>query len=233
MDTPDAFVDRLSDYLDGEDLDASARAAIEAHLATCASCRTTLAELRLVAARAASLPLDNPPAGHLWKGIEERLGLRSVLPFVKSVPRRFSFTLPQLVAASLALMVSSGGVVWMMRLGDPKAGLLPVGAEAPVVEEAPAVTPANFADSHYDQAIDDLEKTLDANRSRLDPETIRVLEANLAAIDDAINQSRKALRNDPASLYLNSHFAEARSRKLALLRRASALAMAGEASGGS
>jgi anti-sigma factor RsiW len=227
MDTHDPFVDRLSDYLDGEDLDASERAAIDAHLATCASCRTTLAELRQVAARAASLPLDNRPAHDLWTGIEARLGSRSVLPFVKAIPRRFSFTLPQLVAASLALMVSSGGVVWMMRLGDPNASLQPIHAE---VEETPAV---NLVDSHYDQAIDDLEKTLEANRSRLDPETIRVLEINLAAIDEAINQSRKALRNDPANLYLNSHFAEARNRKLALLRRASALAMAADTSGGS
>jgi anti-sigma factor RsiW len=228
MDTKDAFVDRLSDYLDAEDLDASERAAIEAHLASCASCRTTLAELRQVAVRAASLPVDNPPANALWTGIAARLGSRSVLPFAKSIPRRFSFTLPQLVAASLALMVSSGGVVWMMRLNDPKASLPPVRAE---FEERPTV---NVVDASYDQAIDDLEKTLEANRSRLDPETIRVLEANLTAIDEAINQARKALRSDPANLYLNSHFAETRNRKLALLRRASALAMgAGDVSGGS
>jgi anti-sigma factor RsiW len=228
MDTNDPFVERLSDYLDDEDLDASERATIEAHLASCASCRTTLAELRQVATRAAALPVDNPPANELWTAIAARLGSGSVLPFAKSRPRRFSFTLPQLVAASLALIVSSGGVVWMIRLGDPKASLPPVRAE---VTEAPI---ANVVDTRYDQAIDDLEKTLEANRSRLDPETVRVLEANLTAIDEAINQARKALRSDPANLYLNSHFAETRNRKLALLRRASALAMAAaDRSGGS
>ena len=52
-------------------------------------------------------------------------------------------------------------------------------------------------------------------------------------IDQAIEQSRKALRADPANVYLNSHFAASRNRKLALLRRASALAMAQDSAGGS
>ncbi len=51
MATEDLFTDRLSDYLDGEELSATERAAIEAHLATCGACRTTLAELEAVAAR--------------------------------------------------------------------------------------------------------------------------------------------------------------------------------------
>ena len=70
-------------------------------------------------------------------------------------------------------------------------------------------------------------------RSRLDPETVRILEDNLHTIDQAIDQARKALRNDPANAYLNNHFAASRNRKLALLRRASALAMAVEPTGGS
>ena len=56
MITEDAYTDRLSDYLDGEDLSARDRAEIDAHLETCSRCQTTLAELKEVAARAASLP---------------------------------------------------------------------------------------------------------------------------------------------------------------------------------
>ena len=70
-----------------------------------------------------------------------------------------------------------------------------------------------------------------AGRNRLDPETVRIIEDNLLSIDQAIEQSRKALRADPANVYLNSHFAASRNRKLALLRRATALAMARDASG--
>jgi len=241
MGTEDTFTDRLSDYLDGEDLSVADRAAIEAHLSTCVSCRTTLADLRDVATRAASLP-DMPPPTDLWPGVAERLTpSTSVLPFARPQHRRFSFTLPQLVAAGLALMVLSGSLVWVARLGDPRASLPPVGARVEDVarvedeEVAPSIapSPAAFADSNYDQAVADLEKMLEAGRNQLDAETVRILEDNLRTIDQAIEQSRKALRADPANVYLNNHFAASRNRKLALLRRASALAMPQDSAGGS
>jgi tetratricopeptide (TPR) repeat protein len=228
MGIEDAFTDRLSEYLDDEEMSASDRMAIEAHLAGCASCRSTLAELRAVTAHATSLP-DAPPSTDLWPGIAARLDAPStVRAFVSATPaRRFSFTMPQLVAAGLALMVLSGGMVWVSRLGDPRTNLPPLAAQV----EEPQVVPANFADSHYDQAISDLEKTLEEGRNRLDPETVRILEQNLNAIDVAIAQARKALRADPENIYLNNHFAESRQRKLSLLRRASALATATETGG--
>jgi tetratricopeptide (TPR) repeat protein len=232
MSTQDVFTDRLSEYLDNEDMSAGDRSAIEAHLTTCAECRATLAELRAVAAVAASLP-DMPPSRDLWAGVANRLqAYSSVVPFRKAEARRFSFTLPQLVAAGFALMVLSGGIVWVSRSGDPRASLPPVVAtkETPAPPEE-LIAPASFADSQFDQAVADLERALAENRSRLDPETVRILEENLQSIDQAIEQSRKALRADPANVYLNNHFAESRNRKLALLRRASALALAHDGSG--
>jgi hypothetical protein len=240
-DTHDAFIDRLSDYLDDEDLSPSERAVIDAHLATCRECRATLAELREVAMRARSLP-DAAPAANLWPGISERLTPQaSVVPFVKTSSRRFSFTMPQLVAAGLALMVLSGGLVWIIRLEDPRTNLPAAVAQVPPESSAEGDQPdaalapsrVRFGDADYDQAVADLEKALDAGRSRLDPETVSILEDNLRTIDQAIDQARKALRNDPANAYLNNHFAASRNRKLALLRRASALAMAAETTGGS
>jgi tetratricopeptide (TPR) repeat protein len=157
------------------------------------------------------------------------------VPFGRLERRRFSFTVPQLVAAGLALMVLSGGIVWIARLGDPRTSLPPavaqVEVEAPVIDASPVRL--RLGDADYDQAVADLEKALDAGRSRLDPETVRILEDNLRTIDQAIDQARKALRADPANAYLNNHFAASRNRKLALLRRASALAMAADTTGGS
>jgi tetratricopeptide (TPR) repeat protein len=243
--THDQVIDRLSEYvddadgLDGEGLGAAERTAIEAHLATCAECRTALSEIRAVVRLAANLP-DTRPDANLWPGISTRLERPAVVPFTRTLSKRFSFTLPQLVAASLALMVLSGGMVWIARLGDPRATLPPAIAtdkkpDPPATADAApadAITDVSFADAQYDAAVSDLEKALQVGRSRLDPETVRILEENLASIDLAIEQSRKALRNDPANVYLNNHFAASRNRKLALLRRASALAMAQETSGG-
>ena len=233
--TDDLYTPQLSEYLDGE-LDPAGRAEVERHLLSCGGCRTTLAELRQVVDRARTLA-DRPPAGDLWPGIAARLDTGTpagdgqargrLHPFRDAVRRRFSFTLPQLAAAGIALMVLSGGMVWMAQSGDPRADFPAIDARADAGRGDARVAPALFADADYDQAITDLEQILENGRSRLEPETIRVLEDNLRAIDQAIDQSRRALAGDPANTYLNSHLASARQRKLALLRRATGFASAG------
>jgi hypothetical protein len=207
----DEWNDRLSEYIDGE-LEPAERLALETHLAACTECRQDLASLRAVVVRAGSLS-DAPPSSDLWPGVASRIGARPA-QHATLTTRRFAFTLPQLVAASLALIVASGGMVWLARMGGPTTDFPPVMGE---------VRPANFGDAAYDEAVTDLQETLEAGRRRLDPETIRVLEANLDAIDRAIAQCREALEADPSSVYLNTYLAETRRRKLELLRRATAL----------
>jgi anti-sigma factor RsiW len=224
--TTDAFTDRLSDYIDDE-VSGAERVAIETHVAACAECRMVLGELRRVVEHAAALA-DAPPDRDLWPAIAARVSAppapwRGTLLFRRLVSaRRFSFTLPQLAAASLAIMLLSGGVVWMAQSGDPRADFEPLSADTNAA--APRAAVVNASDVQYDEAVADLEQTLEAGRTRLDPATVRILEENLASIDRAIDQSRRALAADPANVYLNRHLADARQRKLSLLRRASALA---------
>jgi anti-sigma factor RsiW len=206
---------RLSEYLDDE-LDAAERAAVEAHLQVCEACRTDLRDLAAVVARAGTLP-DTSPARNLWPDVERRIAPPRVLRPSFST-RRFAFTMPQLVAAGLALMIASGGLVWLARLGGDRTDFPAIIGQAP-----PAVRPANFGDAAFDQAVADLQQTLATGRGRLDAQTIRVLESNLESIDRAIMQCREALAADPANGYLNSYLAETRQRKLELLRRATAL----------
>jgi hypothetical protein len=225
--TTDSFTDRLSEYLDGE-LSAPERAALDAHLAQCAGCRATLEELRSVVLDATSLQ-DAPPSRDLWTGVAARIApgsqLRGFLsPFRRAISARLSFTLPQLAAAGLALMVLSGGLVWMARSGDPRADFPPISAH---VSDGPAVSSA-LADPHYDEAIADLERTLESGRTNLDPETMRVVEENLAVIDGAIDECRRALQTEPADVYLITHLADARQRKLALLRSATNIRTSGQ-----
>jgi hypothetical protein len=203
--------DRLSEYIDGE-LAPSERRALEAHLPDCAECRADVDALRAVIARARSLT-DAPPTSDLWPDVATRIGARRAGRTTLAT-RRFAFTLPQLVAASLALIVASGGMVWLARMGGPTTDFPSVLGE---------VRLANFGDAAFDEAVADLQQTLEAGRGRLDPETIRVLETNLEAIDRAIAQCREALEADPSSVYLNTYLAETRRRKLELLRRATAL----------
>jgi hypothetical protein len=224
----DQWTDRLSDYLDGE-LGESERGLLEQHLSECLGCRRTLSELREVVARAGSLE-DREPEADLWPAIAGQIGVRPAPSELKVIDlsahrvskqsRKISFSIPQLAAASIALILLSGSLVWF-ALGRTPA-TLPVAIEAPnpdVVQVS--AEPAALTD--YAEAVRSLELALKQLRNRLDPVTVAVLEENLRAIDAAITEARAALERDPNSLYLNQHLENTMKKKIQLLRRAAAL----------
>jgi hypothetical protein len=219
--TMDAFADRLSEYLDDE-LSPAERAAVDAHLAACPECRSTLAALRTIVADARHLA-DVPPANDLWSGINAQIAARGqrtghVSAFRRAISARLSFTLPQLAAAALALMVLSGTLVWMAKSGDPRADFDPISAET--ASPAASSRRSTLSDVEYQAAIADLERTLAAGRARLDPPTARVVDEELSSLDRSIDQSRRALEADPGNVDLTSQLAAARQKKVAVLRRA-------------
>ena len=224
-DTHDAWTDRLSEYVDDE-LDAAERAALDVHLQLCAACAGTVAGLRAVRQRAAGLQAP-PPAEDLWPGIAARIAEPRPRVFDLTawrrrdagVPRRWSFTLPQLAAAAAALVLVSSLGLWAALDRRPA----PPGASAP---PAATAVPAALETARYDAAIADLEQVLARHRDELDPATVRVIEQNLRIIDEATAQARQALAADPASPYLNGHLATQLKRKLTLLRQTTAFVAA-------
>ena len=204
----------------------SERAELEAHLRHCVACGAVLADLRRIVVRAHGLE-DREPERDLWPGIAARIGA-SVEPEIVDLRaarerRRWSFSLPQLAAASIALVLASGGAVWILR---PVAGAPGVSVPAPATVEGPGIVlPAStrVPARGYDGAVADLERVLAEGRGRLDTTTVRVIERNLATIDSAIAQAQRAVTADSANAYLNSHLAETMRRKLELLRQAAAL----------
>lgn len=211
----DQWTNRLSEYLDGE-LDKTERSALEAHLATCGHCYATLAELRQVVAQAKALE-DRAPARDLWPNIADaiRQGVVTARPAVRPSARRFSFSIPQLLAASIALALFSGGGVWMAVKPTVTEGVATPRPGAPI-------TPVTWT-SRTDLAVADLQDVLSRNESRLDTATVRIVRENLAVIDRAIADARTALQRDPGNTYLNLHLANTMRRKVELLRRVNAL----------
>ncbi len=224
----DRWTDRLSDYLDDE-LEPSERQELEGHLASCSECADALEGLRRVVARAQALE-DRPPASDLWPGIAQRIGASSdpVVELeahrrrVAASRRRFAFSVPQLVAASIALMVLSGGTAWVLSgSASGRAGEAALATDARPVAATPST---RFAGSDYDAAVSELQGILAERRDLLDAETVRVLEDNLLIIDRAIAQARRALELDPASTYLNEHLVTTMQQKLEFLRQAARMA---------
>jgi hypothetical protein len=79
----------------------------------------------------------------------------------------------------------------------------------------------------YDVTVAELERVLAEGRGQLDSSTVRVLEQNLAIINRAVEQARRAVAADPANPYLRSHLTATMRRKADFLRRATVLASAG------
>ncbi len=220
----DRWMDRLSEYLDG-DLAPGERTALEAHLLECPACRTTMDQLRRVVTRAHAL-VDRPVAGDLWAGIASRIGAASP-PIgdlhARRTRRQMSLSVPQLAAAAVLLLAAGAGVT-ALALQAPKGMPASVATTTPpALRVIPTGLPSK-AEASYDAAVRDLEQTLEAGRSRLSPKTVAVLERNLDRIDVAIEEARAALKADPANAYLNTHLANAMRQKLELLQRASTLA---------
>ena len=216
----------LSAYLD-DDLEATARGAVETHLRDCAACRAVVDDLRRLRDQAAAWPAEATPSHDLWAGIAARLEPRPVATSARVLPwhqRRWSVGIAELAAAAALVAAVTAGLLWRGAPGGaptPDAGPVPVLAQVePVGTPEGAITSVSFADAQFDAAIADLERVVRDQRDQLNPRTVQVLERNLQIIDEAIREARAALENDPANALLNAHLAGARQRKLNLLRQA-------------
>jgi anti-sigma factor RsiW len=227
------WTDRLSEYLDGQLPDQEQRL-MAAHVAACTECARTLDELRAVTLQAQALT-PAAPSADLWRGIADRIaspeGARPVVGQF-GARRRFSFTWVELLAASVLLMLVSGWAA--LRLTNRTATEIrsadiqvrPDGDRGgnQALAALPDVMPATLDDTEYDAAVADLQQALQSGRGQLDPATVKVVEDNLAIIDQAVDEARRALAQEPANPDLNGYLLETRRRKLDLLRHAAALA---------
>jgi len=212
----DPYSEQLSSYLDGE-LELPRRRRLEAHLAGCADCTALLADLRAIVAAAPHYQ-GRAPSRELWHDIAARLDEPAVLPLepprpaARAAGRRFSW--PQLIAASL-LMTALGGAASYLALRPRAPASLAV---QPAGAPSDSVKTVAYAEEQYDAAVRDLERLLDAGRSRLDTATVRTIELSLRKIDVAIAEARAAIQRDSANAYLTRQIAANMRRKLNLLR---------------
>jgi hypothetical protein len=231
--------DRLQDFAEGL-LDPEMELEVRRHLEGCPRCREELERVSSLIDDLGDLPIEAEPSRDLWpqiawrieagrKEMEAEIGRggradqsdvgrapSNLEPLEVRTRARRRITLPawQLLAASITLMIVSGGVVWTFLSARVDAG--PSGY--PLVD-SPAVLAA-WGDAYggYDQALADLEDVLEKGRDLLDPETVRVLEESLQSIDEAIQEATDALAQDPASTVLRRFLADSLRKKMDLLR---------------
>jgi anti-sigma factor RsiW len=195
---------RLDAYARGT-LSAADAAGFEAHLDTCASCEAFLAETELQPAGTQALPKSVEPARDLWPGIQTRLAPRG--------RGRARFALPGwLLAAAAVLLIAVSSAVTALLL-DPSGRR----SAAPL---ASALSPLEV---QYASAAAELSAELNRVRTQLAPATLLIIERNLAVIDSALAESRRALASDPGNATLEGLVIAVWRQKMDFLRRATAL----------
>jgi anti-sigma-K factor RskA len=225
----------LNDYAD-ESLDPRERAAIERHLGSCAACRQLVEDLRDIAHAAGALDPREPPVRG-WSRLERAIKMER--EHVEPVARRLQssgrgpaeaghyrrYLAWLAVAAALVLATAAG--LWLKPFGQRNvAPAAQTGAAAAIAgREAARSVEAELrqAEEHYLKAITGLEQITSAEQGALDPQTVATLRKSLAVIDQAIGESRAAVRSEPTSEPAQQSLIENFKAKMGLLQDTVAL----------
>ena len=183
-----------------------------------------------------ALPAEAAPPRDLWPEIQARIAAERQPRHLGIASTDGSLTheswwgqtvsIPWAIAASLLLASAIGLGTWQ---------LAQTGSVAQVASDATAsesgelgesgvlrTVADDFSSPDYDQAVVGLREVYDAGKQRLAPETVEVLEQSLAAIDQAIDEAKAAIAEDPARDQVRKVLYNNMNRKLGVLRQAAA-----------
>ncbi len=217
----------INDYVDAA-LDPAERADVERHLAGCIECRALVDDLREVRRQTAALQPMEPPS-RVWTRIDRALrqNPRSARPMWQWLPvaallvigtavgvRYVTSARPAAPAPAVAAPSANGGGAAAPGSNDSAASReLAKSVEDDLLQ----------AEQHYQRAITGLEQIANADKGALDPHTAATLQKNLSVIDQAINESRAALKAQPTSEPAQQSLLDSFKTKIALLQDTVAL----------
>jgi anti-sigma factor RsiW len=236
MNCADLQTDVLVDLVDGR-LDGAEQRRVERHLDACAQCRALVEDLRSI--RAAAFMLDrHEPKPATWAALQAAIAAEPAprgrafdMTFGRRLVRRsvggggiFSGGAAVWLGAAAALILAT--VIGLMPLlnrapaphDDSAAAEEAAGADAEVTVES-VTAEFEAAEKHYQKAIDDLQTIANKDTGELDPQVASVLQKNLTVIDQAITESRAALKSQPASSNAQNGLFDALRTKVALLQQ--------------
>ena len=231
----------LNDYVDGS-LGPVERHGVDRHLAVCAACRQVVEDLREILGASRELELREPPV-RAWSRLER--AVRMEREHAATAAQRFpldqargrqagdadptragrysKFAIWLAAAAALVLATVVGLRYTPGRIADAPPATA-AGASIAAGEAAGSIeTELRQAEAHYENAIKGLETIANSEQSELDPRTAATLQKNLAVIDQAISESRAAVRSQPASEPAQHSLIEGFKTKIGLLQDTVAL----------
>ena len=225
----------INDYVEGTS-DPAERSRIERHLATCATCRKLADDLREIARATASLELREPPV-RAWGRIERAIALErdggarafqasgndAAGDGSRSTGRALYGWAPWLAAAAVLLLATVVGLRFLPGRGQTDNPSTAVESTSTSNAADAIESELRLAEAHYENAIKGLEKIANTDQGALDPKTAATLQKNLAVIDQAISESRAAMRSQPTNQPAQQSLVENFKTKIALLQDTVAL----------
>jgi len=202
----------LIEYADGA-LSGRAHADVDAHIASCRECSAVVDDLRRVQSAVRRLP-PLEPSHAAWPRIERALRASG------ASPRRSRW--PWLAVAAAVMLAALGSLKLVDVWRHPATPVAETSAgEVPTAQSVEAEL--RQAEQHYQKAIAGLERIANAEKGSLDPQVAATLEKNLAVVDQAISESRAALKTQPTSEPAQASLLESFKAKIALLQDTVAL----------
>ena len=207
----------IGDLVDGT-LDGAPRHELENHLATCAAC-TRLAEDLLVVRRAARAlpPLELPSAG--WARVSAAIEAERA---AELAPNRWQRWVLPLAAAAVLVAAIAATVTWRQTVeptGPAQTAIVPVDHATATSAELQGSVEAEVlqAEKHLESAVASLE-VLARDRQALDPQDVAELQKNMLVVDQAIGESKAALKTQPMNTQAQDSLFEAFRTKIVLLQ---------------
>jgi Putative zinc-finger len=218
------FNDAIQELVDGT-LTGTRRQELEQHLAGCPSCTALVEELLIVRRAARALPVMTPP-DRVWERLAPVVGVSAA----KDEPRpawRDRVMVPLAIAAVLlaAVLITlvTGRLPREAPSADQNAAVAPPPTAQPAAPDLGSIeAEMRQAETHYENAIQKLE-ALAKDQQVLDPRVATDLRKNLVVIDQAIGESRAALRTQPTNERAQESLFEAFRSKITLLQDTLAL----------
>ncbi len=228
------YREAIQDLADGT-LGPVRRAELQTHLDSCEACRALVADLQKI--RAAAPSLAAAPPDHVWMQIAGRLRQegRVAATGPAGEMRPSAGRSAALLALAATLLLAVGGSLYLL-LPREEAPIPSTASGAPAGESSTAKGNAAGADAvqsiaddfaqaekHYQSAIAKLEEAARADNDAIDADTAAILSTNLQVIDQAIAESRAALKAEPQSTPARDHLFGALRQKVLVLQETVAL----------
>jgi anti-sigma factor RsiW len=210
--------DVLVDLVDGR-LDGAEQRDVERHLEGCDECRALVDDLRSV--RAAAFMLDRrEPKAATWSQLQAKIAAEPApAGRLLAMPSRANWPVWLGAAAALILATVIGLLPLLNRAEAPHDDAAQQEAAEPEATVESVTAEFEAAEKHYQKAIDDLQTIANKDTGELDPQVAAVLQKNLTVIDQAITESRDALKSQPASSNAQNGLFDALRTKVALLQQ--------------